>query len=553
MPNVTAYRRAPLMDLQYTPLSDASVHTSGAQETLIARALKLVDLTRMTPIDMALATKLGGYDDAPPVNDIRAAAAELQDDAASGMSSLRAAALIATMRRDKQAVLDVLDALRAFGDMLPAMPEDALLSCGADALRVTIDMYRRTGRHFLLDLMENLRAHLPDVSGLMHMFPFQREYRHEAAGAATPDELEYRARMERLATGKLTADALAMCALMSQFSGSGRDAAAPRAGMNALARFHGMPSGAFSADPYLAGRDPARAVELTALCAQAEAYHDALCATGDLAFAERLERLLENALPDMLLDDGVRPLSPTNRLATDESVASQKPEPEEVTALLRALYAVRRSVWMQRDDETLCLLMPLSGGCLTRLGGVPVRFISNISGAIKKKLTINVECAQPVYGTLLIRVPGYAEDAGVSVCGERAKAAARGELLAIKRTFSNGDTIELTMTLAPRLETGFRGSVSVTLGATLMALPLPDANVAWRYAVAADMDMTPTAEGDKPMLLLAGCDAPEWREKAGFILPPPQGVPMGAAYELTLIPFAGIGGRIAAFPRVGER
>ena len=48
------------------------------------------------------------------------------------------------------------------------------------------------------------------------------------------------------------------------------DAAAGKAGLTALSRYHGMPSGAFSADPFLAGRDPARAVELPAACAQAE-------------------------------------------------------------------------------------------------------------------------------------------------------------------------------------------------------------------------------------------------------------------------------------------
>ena len=76
----------------------------------------------------------------------------------------------------------------------------------------------------------------------MHMFPFQREYRPET-GAHTPDEEAYYARMQRFATGKGTADALAMTALIAQYSGSGRDAAAGKAGLTALSRYHGMPSG----------------------------------------------------------------------------------------------------------------------------------------------------------------------------------------------------------------------------------------------------------------------------------------------------------------------
>lgn len=89
----------------------------------------------------------------------------------------------------------------------------------------------------------------------MHMFPFQREYRPET-GAHTPDEEAYYARMQRFATGKGTADALAMTALIAQYSGSGRDAAAGKAGLTALSRYHGMPSGAFSADPFLARARP---------------------------------------------------------------------------------------------------------------------------------------------------------------------------------------------------------------------------------------------------------------------------------------------------------
>ena len=52
----------------------------------------------------------------------------------------------------------------------------------------------------------------------------------------------------------------------------------------------------------------------------------------------------------------------------------------------------------------------------------------------------------------------------------------------------------------------------------------------------------------KMIALLTACEAPQWKEKAGFILPPPQGVAAGQAYELTLLPFAGTEGRIAAFP-----
>lgn len=552
MPTATAYRRAPLVDPAYVPLSDAAVHTGGALEELTDRALKMVDVTRMTPLSAILATKLGGYTQSPDMPDLEAAKQLLPSEPDRFIQLMRAAAMISAMKRDKQGMLRVLESMRAFGDILPRLSEEALFTTGADALRLSIELYRRTGQPFLLDLMEGLRSHLPDVSGVMHVFPFQREFRPET-GAQTPNEAAYYARMQRFATGKYMADALSMTAMLSQYSGSGRDSAAPKVGMIALTRYHGMPCGGFSADPYLAGRDPARAVDLPAACAQAEAYHDALCACGDLIIAEKLEMLLENVLPDLLRENGVRSLVPVNRLAGDESCLVQKPEPEESAALLRALYALRRSVWLSRDDETLAYMLPVEGGCLTRLNGVPVRFSATVSGLFKKEISIRVECRQPVHGALQLRIPSYADGAQVLVNGARPQAAVQGELYSLSRTFQNGDTITLRLSLSPRLERGYRGSASVYVGSRLMALSLPGAQAAWRYAAVSASPMTPTEENGQPYVLIAACEAPMWKEKAGFILPPPQNVPMGAAYELTLIPFAGTAGRIASFPCVMER
>lgn len=547
MPTAASYRRAPLIDPAYVPLSDASIHPEGQLLRMIQETLAQVDIGRMTSLDSVLATKLGGYAELPPMPDVEAAAALLPGEPGRYLEIMNAATMLASMGKDKEGMLRVLAAMRLFLDAMPALSEEALFWCGADALRLTVTLYRRTGQRFLLDLLEALRAQLPDVSGLMHMFPFQREYRPENGGSTQEEQLYYQ-RMERFATGKGTADALAMTALLAQYSGSGRDAAAAKVGATALQRFHGMPCGAFAADPYLAGRDPARAVELSALCAQIEACFDALCATGDLAFAERLDRLTANALPDLLTGAGVRGLEPTNRLADDDSCQARPAEPADTGALLRALYALRRGVWLSKDDGAIAYLSLLPGGCLTRMNGVPVRLTAETSGAVDRDAVIRVECKQGVRFTLLVRVPAWAEGAMISVNGGKAQAAPAGELFPVTREFNTGDTVALRFKAALRLETGYRGSVSVLCGATLLALPLPEEAMAWQYALIPGTAITAAQEGDQVTALVTACEAPLWKEKAGFILPPPQGTPVGAAYELTLIPYAGTGGRIAAFP-----
>ena len=290
------------------------------------------------------------------------------------------------------------------------------------------------------------------------------------------------------------------------------------------------------------------------MSAQAEAYLDALCMDGDVQMAEKLEMLLVNVLPDLLTEKGLRTLAPTNRLADDDSCeASETAEPEDVTALLRALYAIRRAVWLSRDDETIAYMLPLSGGCLTRLAGVPVRFTAKVEGVFKKEIQIRAECRQSVNCALKLRIPAYAADVQLSVNGDQPKAVKPGVMAEIRRTFRNGDLITLRYTLIPRMETGYRGSASIYVGPQLMALALPDAGAGWRYAAVKSLPITSVEDGGVPYALITACEAPGWKEKAGFILPPPQDVPAGPAYELTLIPAAGTDGRIAAFPCVRER
>ncbi len=552
MPTYDAFCRAPLVNPALVPLSDSAVHVGGSLGRLIQRTLESVPVETITPLDSAIATKLGEYTELPAPPMLEKRAARLPEDAAGLIRAARAGLMIAAAAKDKDAMVRVLDAMRAFADALPQIGEAELLPVGADALRVSAELYRRTGQRFLLTLMARLRAQLPDVSGMFHSFPFLKAFTPEPVDAAATDEAaQYHRRMALLGTGALTADALAITAALAMFSGSARDAGASKAGLAALTRYHGQPNGTFSADPYLAGRDPPRATDLVAACAQAEALYDLLAASGDLSFAERLEILTENALANAFAEHGLRFAQSVNRLAADRTCAVSAPDAERSSALLRALYAVRRATWMAQAEDALCCLLPYPGGCLARMDGVPVRLTAEVSGF--KTLTLHVECKQPVEFSLKLRVPAYAVGATVSVCGGKAQPVESGAYATLRRMYKTGDTVVLTLPCPARLETGYRGAASVYCGPNLMALPLPGPDAAWRYALDANVVPLLELEDDQPRARVDACDAPEWELRRGVIAPPPQGMRMGAGYELTLLPYADTAGRIAAFPQAGRR
>ena len=85
--------------------------------------------------------------------------------------------------------------------------------------------------------------------------------------------------------------------------GGGEAHSLSRLKVSMLDAAHGMPTGAFSADECLAGREPSRGVEL---CTIVEAAHSLglLHRThGDVEFADRAERIILNALPGAHSED----------------------------------------------------------------------------------------------------------------------------------------------------------------------------------------------------------------------------------------------------------
>jgi hypothetical protein len=373
----------------------------------------------------------------------------------------------------------------------------------------------------------------------------------DVADGAMDEASQYHRRMKMLGTGSVVCDALSITAQLAMFSGSARDANASKAGLAALQRFHGMPHGAFAADPYLAGRDLSRASDLASVCALLEALVDLLCASGDTTYAERMERIVENALAGLIQPDGICESQSVNRFATDKTCAVRRAEPGEVSALLRALYAVRRAVWMVKGEADLAMLLPYEGCCLARMDGTPVRVCARRDGL--HTLTLSIEAKQPAEFTLHLYVPGYAAGATVSLNGGRAMPAACGKLHAVKRLFRTGDTVTLALDCPPFVETGFRASASVYLGPLLMALPLPDADAAWQYAVSEDAEPSMFMDEGRPRVHIDACVASAWAARGDTITPPPQGVPLGDLYELTLLPYAETLGRIAAFPQAARR
>jgi len=548
MPTYRHYCRSPLVDPVYVALPDGAVHVEGSLRKLINQALALVNPDNLLPLDAALASKLGEYTDMPPIPDIETLALALPARLADFAHAMLAAVMTAVAEKNKDAMLKCIRAMKTLQEKLNETDEYALMPVAADLMRCAQELYRRTGQTFLLDVIEHVRSRIPDVSGLFHSFPFLKPFTPEPVpDGAMDDTSKYFRRMKMLGTGKVIADALALTAMFAMYSGSARDAGASTAGLTALERFHGMPNGMYTAGPYLAGREPSAPTDLPSVCAMLEALHDLLCAGGDFDVIERMERITENALANLFAREKVYEKQVVNREANEPTCEPVPPSRADIGALLRAVIAVRRSIWMVKGEAELAMLLPYDSVCLTRMNGVPVRIEAKTDP--EGNIRLQVEAKQPVQFTLWLRVPGYADSARVVIGGEKPKVVECGGMHPIKRMFKTGDRISLEITCKPYSKTGHRGSTSMFYRAMLMALPLPEPDAAWQYALDEKTKSSVIWKDGKPGVKIDACVASDWTVKGGRIPSPPQGLRMGEAYELTLLPYRDTVGRVAVFPQ----
>src|SRR4029077_1541802 len=127
-----------------------------------------------------------------------------------------------------------------------------------DELLTVIWLYNRTGDGALLDLMKLLKTQGFDWQGHFAAFPFKDKTRKVALD------------IDRVPLGELAlsahgvniAQSLKQPALWYLVSGAQKDKAAVESHLLVLDQYHGLPTGLFSADEHLAGRDPSSGTEL---------------------------------------------------------------------------------------------------------------------------------------------------------------------------------------------------------------------------------------------------------------------------------------------------
>jgi DUF1680 family protein len=488
-----------------------------------------------------------------------------------------------------------------FAYQLATLPSRPLGSWGKfrwqDQVLTVLWLYDRAPDPSLLTLANLLRAQ--GYNWIAQYDHFQYTERMTEAHLDVTSKMPGHEDIKMATHGVNNAQAIKTAALWSRISGAASDRQAVQKMITELDRYHGLPNGMFSCDEHLAGRNPSQGSELCTVVEYMFSLEQSLAILGDASLGDRLEKLAFNALPGTM---------------TDDMWAHQyDQQPNQVECSLH------REPWTTNGPESNLYGLEPHFGCCTanfsqgwpkfaaslfmksaeggivaaayspceahiHLRGADVRIIEETEYPFRGTIRITVNPSRPMTFPFHMRIPAWARNAEIRVNGHRQDIVAAGSFARVEREWKQGDSVEITFPMLPRVLEGFHGSVSVERGPLVFAynvreswLKLRDRGMTadwqvypgsrWNYALAVNPSDTThaitvsesritdkpfAAEGTPAQLHLKARLLPTWKASEGTAEPVPQSPVESLESEETiaLVPYAAAKLRITSFPRL---
>lgn len=473
-------------------------------------------------------------------------------------------------------------------EQLPQTPLDHWSSWararGGDNLQEVLWLYEITGEAFLLDLARLLHSQSEDWAALFR------------AG-------DIFTRQGSVHTVNL-AQGFKAPVVWWQLSGQDQDLLAPRRAMDLILTTSGFPTGLWAGDEQLQFGAPTRGSELCAAVEMMYSLEEMLRLSGDLYWADCLERIAYNALPTQVNDDytakqyyqQVNQVSCTREnkafstphYGTDTLFGTLNGYPCCLSNMHQGWPKLVQNLWYLTPDGGLAALVFAPSSVTAQLGGASVTVEEQTDYPFRERVSFRIGLqgrAKSAAFPLVLRVPAWCKGGTLTINGAREELQAGSGLLRLNRTWRNGDTITLDFRAEVETETWYGGAWTVVRGPLVYALRMEEqwqwtpfegedrwlgpgawevtSPTPWNYCLMRDSFRAEACEfrrrdtvaaypwnvEDAPMsLLVPARELPGWTTPERVAFWTEDGDDYGSETMLELIPYGCTTLRIAEFP-----
>ncbi len=459
-------------------------------------------------------------------------------------------------------------------------------------------LYNRTGDADLLKLAELLHQQGYEWRKGFESFEFQQKCDPKDLGL-TEGKLPDRAMQSH---GVNNAMGLKSSAVWWLFSRNEADRSGVERQLSTLDRYHGMPTGMFSADEHLAGRNPSQGVELCAVVENMFSLEQAMAVLGSAPLGDRLEKIAYNALPGAITDDmwahqydqepnqiectlAPRPWT-TN--GPESNLYGLEPNFGCCTANMHQGWPkFTANLWMAGAEGGIAAMAYAPCELRTRIGGVPLTVEEETQYPFDGAIRLKVHPAKGLKFPLALRIPGWAQGAAVMVNGKAIESSLPGEFTIVSREWKPADVVDLMFPMKASILPWDKNAVVLERGPIVFSLGIETEwrklrtrgmtadwearpKSAWNYGLQADggnatcIERAQTGkagnsifslEGTPVKIEVQGRKVPAWKAENGVAGKLPSSpLASGEPIEkLTLVPYGAAKLRITVFPGISRQ
>jgi len=270
---------------------------------------------------------------------------------------------------------------------------------------------------------------------------------------------------------------------------------AVKKGLEDIRKFNGRPEGMYGADEALHGNNPTQGSELCSTVEMMFSLEKMMEITGDLQFADHLERIAFNALPTQISDDFMsrQYFQQANQVKISRHIHNfdiSHGETDLVYGLLTGYPCCTsnmhqgwpkfvQNLWYATSDKGLAALVYSPGNVTAKVGdGVEVRFDEETNYPFEERILFRLSIddkTKSVDFPLHLRIPSWCEAAAININGKPWKDHIKTNTIAIiNRKWQSGDVVELKVPMHIATSTWYENAMTVERGPLVYALKIEE-------------------------------------------------------------------------------
>lgn len=274
-----------------------------------------------------------------------------------------------------------------------------------------------------------------------------------------------------------------------------RDLNAPKVAWETMKHTIGLPTGLWAGDEHLHFGDPTRGSELCTAVEMMYSLEEMIQASGDMQWADHLERVAYNALPTQATDayDSRQYYQQTNQIACTRDWRNFVTLHEDTDVIFGILSGypcctcnmhqgwpkfVQNLWYASKDHGAAAFVYAPSSATVVVADGVEAIFRQETGYPFEETVNVTVDFAKkkvrkatfPLY----FRIPEWCGNARILVNGAAFEASVENRMARLEREWSRGDVVTLEFPMSVRTSRWYDGSTVVERGPLVYALKMEE-------------------------------------------------------------------------------